>query len=555
MSNYKQLKSNPEYNISLVDIMGFFTKTNKAKYLELFCKLYKNKKIGNKKNTNYGILISKGFDIPQSEVDMLTSFSTYIHYLITEHMSEDIKTFQKFVNLNERGLIEKNDVLTYSSIDELKTEVSKSESKHIEKEMEKQVQKISDDEEWLILRPLTYESSKKYGSNTKWCTTHNERTYFDKYTKNGILIYFINKKTGVKVAVYKSLKHGDGNGLSSVAREFSFWDQKDIRIDSMESGLPDYIKSILMDEINNNPYTNLEVYAKRNKVQVPNDSELFKKRRTIGITETIINEDVQEPGGDVLPGMLPELDLDVLVNGNLEYQNEQRIERLDHLRQRIDNLTDDERLGRVTQSNLPPEVITEFEESLNRRRFNNLATTTHVSRIRNLMGLVNEQENVDLAEPTPENRQRLANLIRGVIDSREGYLNHLEEQRVQEANQEIEDDFINRVRQIEEDQQVLIDQDFVSEMESREDEDGAEFPEIDGEESEDIVEESEDIGEESEDIVVDDFATEMEERLGNRIQRSFTVTVGPSQLRDVLPMGRIVDNQFIPDESPDEQAG
>jgi len=327
MSNYKQLKSNPEYNISLVDIMSFVTKTNKAKYLELFCKLYKNKKIGGKKTNTYSELITTNFGIPKSEVDTLTSFGTYLHYMITEDISEEIKLFQKFVNLNERGLIEKNDVLTYTSIDELKNEVSKSESRHIEKEMEKQVQKISDDEEWLVLRPLTYESSKKYGSNTKWCTTHNERSYFDKYTKNGILIYFINKKTGVKVAVYKSIKHKDNN-ISSVVKEFSFWDQKDVRIDSMESGLPDYIKAILMEEINNNSYTNLEVYAKRNKIQVPKEEEFFKKKRSIGITETTINEEVQEPGGDVLPGILR----------NVDYGE---------ITQRIQNLTNDNRTRRV----------------------------------------------------------------------------------------------------------------------------------------------------------------------------------------------------------------
>jgi len=409
MSNYKQLKSNPEYNISLVDIMSFVTKTNKAKYLELFCKLYKNKKIGGKKTNTYSELITTNFGIPKSEVDTLTSFGTYLHYMITEDISEEIKLFQKFVNLNERGLIEKNDVLTYTSIDELKNEVSKSESRHIEKEMEKQVQKISDDEEWLVLRPLTYESSKKYGSNTKWCTTHNERSYFDKYTKNGILIYFINKKTGVKVAVYKSIKHKDNN-ISSVVKEFSFWDQKDVRIDSMESGLPDYIKAILMEEINNNSYTNLEVYAKRNKIQVPKEEEFFKKKRSIGITETTINEEVQEPGGDVLPGILR----------NVDYGE---------ITQRIQNLTNDNRTRRV----------------------------------RGLMDL--EERPVAQEEPS---RVSVTDLV-DAIARRQEYIQTLEVERIEEANDDIESEFITQLRQIEDSQQTIFDQDFLHEFRSRED--------------------------------------------------------------------------------------
>jgi len=495
MSNYKQLKSNPEYNISLVDVMSFVTKTNKAKYLELFCKLYKNKKIGGKKNNVYGTLISKIFDIPQSEVDMLTSFSTYIHYLITENMSEDIKLFQKFVNLNERGLIEKNDVLTYTSIDELKNEVSKSESRHIEKEMEKQVQKISDDEEWLVLRPLTYESSRKYGSNTKWCTTHNERTYFDKYTKNGILIYFINKKTGVKVAVFRSLKHSDSNSLGGVAREFSFWDQKDVRIDSMESGLPDYIKSILMEEINNNPYTNLEVYAKRNKVQVPKEEEFFKKRRTIGVTEMVVNEEEQEPGGDVLPGMLPDINYGELAHG-----------------------VENDRFGRLAQ------------------RINDLTNNDRVRRVRELMTDDVEDRPVDQPQPT---RLRVADLV-DAIARRQEYIHNLEVDRIQEANEDVESEFISQMRQLEEQhqQEEYVDRDFISEMESREDEE-----EDYGVEAEPMPEDGEDmVGEIDGDVEesVNNFLTEMSDRLGRSGWITTNITIERPQLRD---------------ESQDEQAG
>lgn len=393
MSNYKQLKSNPEYNISLVDIMSFVTKTNKAKYLDLFCKLYKNKKSGGKKNNVHGELLVTNFDIPQSEVDMLTSFSTYIHCLITENMSEEIKVFQKFVTLNERGLIERNDVLAYTSIDELKTEVSKSESRHIEKEMEKQVHKISDDEEWLMLRPLTYESSKKYGSNTKWCTTHSDRGYFDKYTKNGILIYMINKKTGVKVAVFKSLKHNENPTFGGVSKEFSFWDQKDIRIDSMESGLPDYVKSNIMEEIKSNPYTNLEVYAKRNKIQVPKEEEMFKKRNRIEITDDFLREErITEPSRTV----------------------------------NNDNVT---------------------------------------RRVRNLMNLS------EIIQETPTNQFGIGEIVENVLRNHVETINRLEEERIIEANEEIEEQFLSEIRELEEQhqQEQYVDDDFLRELESRRD--------------------------------------------------------------------------------------
>jgi hypothetical protein len=73
-------------------------------------------------------------------------------------------------------------------------------------------------------------SSKKYGSNTKWCTTQETNPeYFTKYTAKGVLIYCINKVTGYKVASFYSLDKNDP--------EFSYWNQKDTRIDSTDSEL------------------------------------------------------------------------------------------------------------------------------------------------------------------------------------------------------------------------------------------------------------------------------------------------------------------------------
>jgi hypothetical protein len=62
--------------------------------------------------------------------------------------------------------------------------MSIAEMKAEEKDLENQVLKIYDNDEWLLLRPLTFNASKKYGANTKWCTTteHNNE-YFHKYTK------------------------------------------------------------------------------------------------------------------------------------------------------------------------------------------------------------------------------------------------------------------------------------------------------------------------------------------------------------------------------------
>ena len=59
-----------------------------------------------------------------------------------------------------------------------------------EKDLEKQIKVVYSDDEWVVLRPLTYHSSLKYGSSTKWCTaSESNPDYFLRYVKRGILLY------------------------------------------------------------------------------------------------------------------------------------------------------------------------------------------------------------------------------------------------------------------------------------------------------------------------------------------------------------------------------
>jgi hypothetical protein len=145
----------------------------------------------------------------------------------------------------------------YSSFDEILSVTSIAELKSQEKELEKQIKVIYTNEEWTVIRPLTGNSSMKYGSGTKWCTASTKNPdYFFRYSKRGILLYMINKKTGLKVACFKSLDE---------EHEFSFWNQEDIRIDSIESGLPLFIIDIIRDEITNNPVSNMSLLSDEEK--------------------------------------------------------------------------------------------------------------------------------------------------------------------------------------------------------------------------------------------------------------------------------------------------
>ena len=237
MSKAKDLKTSPENNMNIYELLSMFSPEKKSKYTEMLIRVMKKtpsidehvKEIIERLNTE--------FQISKEELNEIPKLQLIFFYRILDTMFNfnDLKSFQKFCEFNERGLIKQNDLSKYSSFEEVLNSLSIAEIIANNKDLEKQMEVVYDDEEWLLVRPLTFASSKKYGANTKWCTTQESNPeYFIKYSSRGILIYCINKKTGYKVASFYSLDKND--------KEFSFWNQKDSRIDSLETELPAHLR-------------------------------------------------------------------------------------------------------------------------------------------------------------------------------------------------------------------------------------------------------------------------------------------------------------------------
>lgn len=242
MSRLSEIKNQyPELNVSIIDVLSKVDGTKSHKYLPLLCKLFNERFVFEKNFKNYSKSdlnremnyiknrVSKSVDLDNlsnNEIFVLDAFLGFF----SEHDMQLMKTFKE---LNERNLISNNDVTSYNNLDEIRNAVSLGELRQNEKEMSKQIVKEYEDENWLILRPLTFSASSRYGSATKWCTTYKaDKHYFMRYWNRGILIYAINKLTGYKFAIFKSL---DGD------RELSFWNAADQRIDFLEVEIDDYM--------------------------------------------------------------------------------------------------------------------------------------------------------------------------------------------------------------------------------------------------------------------------------------------------------------------------
>lgn len=282
MSKLNTLKTqNPDLNISLIDALGLVYKT---KYVEMYLNIYKTKKAKKDDNddddednmTSFQMeMIDMGFS--EKYVNELNKKLNHLqqHFvseLISEMNYRDIRSFNKFIDLNERGLIDNKDVTSYKTMEDVLSQISIAELKLIDKELEKLVLKLHEDEEWLIIKPLTYESSKKYGAGTRWCTAAESEDYqFYNYTSRGILIYTINKKTGYKVATFKNLDKEHN-------RELSFWDTEDNRVDSLELNLPGDIMDIIVTDLKNCQQSNYALAP--DEIKAINDNAKGEKKGT-----------------------------------------------------------------------------------------------------------------------------------------------------------------------------------------------------------------------------------------------------------------------------------
>ena len=112
-----------------------------------------------------------------------------------------------------RILTSPKNIDSYDSIDYLERVLDEVDSVQTKKEKEKEaksgVDKLYEDDRWLLIKPNTYEGSCYYGSSTKWCTSSKDAPqHFESYSKTGNLYYIIDKTkdTGdfFKLALHKN---------------------------------------------------------------------------------------------------------------------------------------------------------------------------------------------------------------------------------------------------------------------------------------------------------------------------------------------------------------
>jgi len=153
-----------------------------------------------------------------------------------------VKDFDKY-----QSQLKKKDINQYNTFSELEDALTPFIEKEKEKELEKQVDKIFEDNKFLVIKPKTEESSCKYGYNTKWCVSSHSSGHFGRYTQGNQALYFIiNKANSTNRTYSKVAIHFDNEGHTR------YYDSQDVsmnqrEIDVMNYAFPEIIEAIDKD--------------------------------------------------------------------------------------------------------------------------------------------------------------------------------------------------------------------------------------------------------------------------------------------------------------------
>ena len=130
----------------------------------------------------------------------------------SQHLIKEVKRFDELLAYHTNKDIYSSDFCNYLELVRLNdlAEVMKDDKTFVRKE---HVDVLYEDDEVIMVSPKTHRGSLKYGAGTTWCTASKSNpNTFNNYTKNGCLVYLIDKtesktKNFQKIAFYNNSGH------------------------------------------------------------------------------------------------------------------------------------------------------------------------------------------------------------------------------------------------------------------------------------------------------------------------------------------------------------
>ena len=195
---------------------------------------------------------------------------TDVSYEGTTDMEHNLKELllavSKFDNESQR--LEIKDLNQYKHIDQLFDALKKiGETARRSVDITGDVEKIYEDNRFVVVSPLSHIASCYYGAGTKWCTASKDTTsHFSSYKGSGELYYIIDKTLPTSSPYYKVALNKKIAGHTE-----DFWDVKDKPITDKNAILPIMQNSKMIQEIRNH-------FAEKFQERIEQEIELQAKR-------------------------------------------------------------------------------------------------------------------------------------------------------------------------------------------------------------------------------------------------------------------------------------
>jgi hypothetical protein len=263
MANYKKLKEQSEISVNVVDVCNILFPGYKPKFKELMVLLLKNKI----KNLNNNDQIAKNIYSTLNEVYNIKktlSDETLFSFLMIDRIIsyDDFRYFKDFIKYYQNNLIERKDLSTYKTFNDIINQVRLAEINSLKKVEDDEYEKVIINNDWWFLIPYTHEASVKYGYDTKWCTSMiNEPYRFYDYIEMGFLLYIFNKRNNKKYAMFIETREKNYTNVM-------FYNSEDMKVDGLTLNFPRLIQQKLLKYVSLNK-TNKELWPKSLRQREP----------------------------------------------------------------------------------------------------------------------------------------------------------------------------------------------------------------------------------------------------------------------------------------------
>ena len=185
---------------------------------------------------------------------------------LDHNLKEILLAVSKFDNQSQR--LEIKDLNQYNSINHLFDALKKiGETARRTVDITGDVEKIYEDNRFVVVSPKTHTASCYYGAGTKWCTaTKNSTTHFSTYKGSGELYYIIDKTLPTSSSYYKVALNKKIAGHTE-----EFWDAKDKMITDKVDIINIIQNSNMIKEIRNH-------FASKFEERIRQEAELQSQR-------------------------------------------------------------------------------------------------------------------------------------------------------------------------------------------------------------------------------------------------------------------------------------